>query len=76
MLAALAGKLSFVACAALVAAAVLLATGCGGASAGPSGPVRLDHEPPDRLRCVQGNAFPFASVAPASRASTSEPGIP
>ena len=45
MLAALAGKLSFVACAALVAAAVLLATGCGGASAGPSGPVRLDLEP-------------------------------
>jgi hypothetical protein len=46
MLAALAGKLSLVACAALAAVAMLLAaTGCGRASAGPSGPVRLDLQP-------------------------------
>jgi hypothetical protein len=46
MLAALAGKLSLVTCAALLAAAMLLATaGCGGASAGPSGPVQLDLDP-------------------------------
>jgi hypothetical protein len=42
----LAAKLSFATCAALVAAAALLATtGCGAAGGGRSGPVRLDLEP-------------------------------